>query len=56
MCFDESLIMKQPIRRHACPPPSAASDLPRPLLTENRLWKNWAILGQNAIPGQSRAD
>jgi ribonuclease VapC len=21
-------------------------------LTENRIWRNWAILGQNAIPGQ----
>jgi hypothetical protein len=32
---------------------AANSHSPRPLLTENRLWMNYAILGQDAIPGQS---
>jgi len=31
------------------------SHSPRALLTENRIWRNWAILGQNAIPGQGPA-
>jgi hypothetical protein len=35
------------------PSKQPAATHPEPLLTENRMWTNWAILGQDAIHGQS---